>query len=132
MSKLISKELFEKVMGFETSEVNYWGGNKVQYMADFIPSHNKEGNTISIYELFFKCKEWAFNKDSQITSGQRFVAHNGSYVEPKPEFFASITTSKDFWSGADEKEDYEEVFFVARTELEAIIKACEYVLKEQS
>ena len=66
--------------------------------------------SINLYEFAFKCKEWANTQDYWTQSGYE-INHLGNY-------FCMIKDMPD------------NQFFYANTEIEAIIKACEYILKE--
>ena len=78
-------------------------------------SFNKEifalilkGNSIEINAFFFKCKEWAFNNGYSISTHQS-------------ELSGYIVELRCGWSVID---------FHNKFEPEAIIKACEYILRE--
>lgn len=75
---------------------------------------NKETRFMSIYEFAFKCKEWAKNKE--------YIIHSSPTQKIE---HTAIVQSFDF-----NKFYYGENQFYALTEVEAIIKACEWILKE--
>ena len=98
----ISKELFTAVRGSFNKEI-----------FELI----LKGNSIEINSFFFDCKEWAFNKGYELRSGRD--------IDVKEElcYFCEYKQERqlDYANG-----DY----FLADNEPEAIIKACEWVLKE--
>ena len=77
----------------------------------------KDNNRIeehNIYEFAFKCKEWAKNKE--------YIVHSSPTQKIE---YTAIVQSFDF-----NKFYYGENQFYALTEVDAIIKACEWILKE--
>lgn len=113
----ISKELLSEVLSYKlsykikvhkiivrTGTLNYFYNIKDSYGGLF------EANAyINVYELAFKCKEWASELDYEMESAT-YRYNKGGYC------FVSTFLNN--------------TRFEARTEVEAIIKACEYILKE--
>ena len=102
----ISKELLSEVLSIkvftEISENDY-GKNNILVYWEFDGYHNHCRN-INIYELAFKCKEWAYSKCNEIIS----------YTEGCEIFQTQMGEKiKDFY---------------AETEIEAIFKACQWIL----
>ena len=109
----ISKELLSEVLDEKISEIlpdrKIIGSEKtLEYVAE---NSFRPYNYINIYELANKCKEWAENKDYYIVSGTWALQGEKQKAciigKPKP------------------LEN-----FIANTEVEAIFKACEWILKE--
>lgn len=102
---MISKELLSEVTSHNVTSVNCVKNNTLRYFVS-----NEFYNTLNIYELAHKCKEWA---------------KNNGYV---------IGTDLDrvnVWSIKDRKiVNNFEVYWEDYTEYE--IKACEWILKEQN
>ena len=103
----ISKELFNEVMGNVSDIYN------MKVVNDYLFWDNGYSNQINIYELAHKCKEWAFTKGYIVISG--------------------ATTSNDWCSTIckviKENPYIEEVSHTwEQTEVEAIFKACEWIL----
>ncbi len=99
---MISHELFSKVTGIDV--ISGFGADGY---SDY--HHISSWN---IYELAYKCKEWATKQDRAIFSGS-LVGEKGFYCDVKIYGGSTvhITTNQD-------------------TEPEAIFKACEWILKE--
>lgn len=106
----ISKELLSEVLPFKNLEGRTWQYNLTDNNINITYNINKyfEGNTyqINIYELAFKLKIWAYSNCCELVS----------YTEGCEIFQTQL----------DETIKY----FYAETEVEAIIKACEWILKE--
>ena len=105
----ISKELFEAMYNCDISTDK-----------DILNAYKN----INLYIFFFDCKEWAMSKGYQIISG---LSDEQAYRKQDEKAYAQIRyyTEDEFGNG-----EYEELYFMANTEIEAIIKACEYILKE--
>ena len=123
MNKIeISRELFDNV--FEGCVFNYVKDDVIHYSQPciFMEGSWVESET-SINDFFFDCKEWAMNKGYQIISG---LSDEPAY-RPKDE----RAYSKVLWyEGDDIHREYKDMYFMANTEVEAVIKASEYILKE--
>ena len=104
----ISKELIEEVMKdkgtFETININ-----KNELSTFGVLGHHIF--SINIYEFAFKCKEWALKNKYKIQSQINESNKGHSHITKK---------NDDCWAKG----------FFENTEIEAIIKACEYILKE--
>lgn len=105
---MISKELLEKVLDFTSGNVFIkeieTRNNDIEYLC------NVGGwNLLNIYELAHMCKEWA----------NKYVTNIGSGYDKDKEIYWCICNNGEFQ-------------FYENTELEAVIKACEWILKQQS
>ena len=106
----ISKELVSEVMDIKypfsdvqlNSDILSWWREDVYF---------EETVKINIYEFAFKCKEWAFKNKYKIQSQINASNKGHSHITKK---------NDDCWAKG----------FFENTEIEAIIKACEYILKE--
>ena len=104
----ISKELVSGVMDIKypfsdvqlNSDILSWWREDVYFKVK-----------INIYEFAFKCKEWAFKNKYKIQSQINASNKGHSHITKK---------NDDCWAKG----------FFENTEIEAIIKACEYILKE--
>ena len=114
----ISKELFNEVTNSNCHEVFIKN--------EFVVAHSNLGmKMVNIYEfVFIKCKEWAMSKGFQSISG---LSDEPVYRRNDEKAYAQIRyyTEDDNGNG-----DYEDKYFMANTEVEAVIKASEYILKE--
>ena len=112
----ISEELFNNV--FEGCVFNYVKDNVIHYSQ---PCVIMEGSWVesetSINDFFFDCKEWAFNNGGYVLQSQSYAIKN--YKFTKGAFcythFSMGGIGNSHW---------------ADTEVEAIIKACEWILSE--
>lgn len=111
--KMISKELLGEVLGetiksFKTDSVN------VRYQCIVEDGHD---DTINIYELAHKCKEWAYNNGFVLTSS--YITSELKNLKcpcgimPKDERFETVHITN------------------ASTEQEAIFQACQWILDRQ-
>ena len=119
----ISKELFNNV--FEGSVFNYIKDNVIYYSQ---PCVIMEGSWVesetSVNDFFFDCKEWAMNKGFQIISG---LSDEPAYRKQDEKAYAQI---RYYFEDENGNGEYEDTYIMANTEVEAVIKASEYVLKE--
>lgn len=119
----ISKELFEAV--FEGCVFNYVKDNIIYYSQ---PCVIMEGSWVesetNINDFFFDCKEWAMDKGYQIISG---LSDEPAYRKQDEKAYAKINYYAEDEIG---NREYKDMYFMANTEVEAVIKASEYVLKE--
>ena len=74
------------------------------------------------YCLINKCKEWAMNKGYQIISGP---SDESSYRPQDERAYSKVL----WYEGDDIHREYKDMYFMANTEVEAVIKASEYVFK---
>lgn len=103
----ISKELIKNVLVKETENLS---DNFIFSIKDNYILFVDEGECqfeVNIYEFAYKCKEWALSKGYFIYS-----THELSFIKS-----LSLETIETFSNGKD-------------TEIECILKACEWVLKE--
>lgn len=106
----ISKELIIKVMDIKypfsdiqlNSNILSWWREDVFF---------EETMKINIYEFIFKCKEWAFKNKYKIQSQINEGNKGHSHITKK---------NNDYWAKG----------FFENTEVEAIIKACEWILEQ--
>lgn len=104
----ISKELLSEVLKKEIREFVI-EKNELRYILKDDINNIPELYFINIYELSHKCKEWALTKGYFIYSTNEL-----SFIKS-----FSLETIETFSNGKD-------------TEIECIIKACEWLLKEQN
>ena len=109
----ISKELMSEVLNYEVDTVLGINKNKIDYTCCRDENEGYIDISINLYEFSHKnCKEWALEKGSYI---------NCFYNE--------------FWWDRVEKKYTADIpsrnkSFYADTEIEAIIKACEWILEQ--
>ena len=70
-------------------------------------------NSINIYEFAFKCKEWALKKE--------FIVHSSPTQKKEFTSIAQNFNMNQLYYGKNQ--------FYALTEIEAILKACEWILE---
>ena len=105
----ISKELFEAVYNCDiTTDKDTLNAYK----------------NINLYTFFFDCKEWAMDKGFQIISG---LAGEPAHRRSDEKAYAKINQ---YYGDSIDNLMYTYTFIRANTEVEAVIKASEYVLKE--
>lgn len=120
---IISKELLSLVLGFEVTKIvdiqndsdgyeDYEFGTVILFHAD----GGRHNSKINIHELAHKCKEWCLDVDHDIAtiSVVSFMKYNNAN-KAKIKFIKKDTFSSEY----------------CVTELEAIIKATEWVAKEK-
>ena len=103
----ISKELLGEVLGYEVDAFLGISENEIDYTCCRDKDIGYEDISINIYEFVNKCKEWALTKGYFIYSTNEL-----SFIKS-----FSLETIETFSNGKD-------------TEIECILKASEYILKE--
>lgn len=117
---MISKELLKEVLEInDIAHIQKKGKNEL-----FISRFKNPALIINFYELAHKCKEWAMNKGFQIISG---LSDEPAYRKQDEKAYVKINYYTEDEIG---NREYKDMYFMANTEIEAIIKASEYVLKE--
>ena len=122
----ISKELLENVLDFKIEKFQVIGTLKVTQIriwkennySDFLNDY-----CIDIHHFAFKCKEWAFKKGYEIHSNFREVVAIFKEVRK----IENVGHFKRLPLLSWEEIEYERD---TNTEVEAIIKACEWLLNE--
>ena len=128
---MISKELLSEVLGFGV----YQSIRKDEYAYNDIKLNiiNTEllYNYVNIYELAYKCKEWAFYAYKISVSSFK----SGSFYLKE---FNQIKDNSEYWVELDTASIDCEInindsgIFKSYSEPEAIFKACEWILKENN
>ena len=112
---MISKELLSEVLGdkVEIDNTDSWlkSDNNIVYIETSRKGDITDTNFVNIYELAYKCKEWAF-KNHKLIINSRIISKTKDING-----YAEIIKSCDYLYG-----DY------ADTEVEAILKACQWIL----
>ena len=103
----ISKELLSEVLGYEVDTFLGINKNEIDYTCCRDKNEGYIDISINLYEFAFKCKEWALTKGYFIYSTNEL-----SFIKS-----FSLETIETFSNGKD-------------TEIECILKASEYILKE--
>ena len=107
---MISKELLSEVLKID--DIVHIQKEGINYL--FISRANNQAIIINIYELAHKCKDWAYSKDYSYLSGRDDIFfHSYKYI-------CSV--------GIDESSTED---FYADTEVEAIFKACQWILDNE-
>ena len=109
---IISKELMSEVLNYEVDTFLGINKNEIDYTCCRDENEGYIDLSINLYEFAFKCKEWAENKGYIIFS------------KNKECLIYSIDEVYDVIECLNQYEDY----FESDTEVEAIIKACEFIL----
>lgn len=109
---MISKELLSEILGVKVTEVlTSKTTNFLYYMC--LDHHNLGENTensINIYELAYKCKEWAIHKSYHLHSSLRHHKLRG---------LSKLVIGDDI------------EYFEAETEPESIFLACQWILENK-
>lgn len=122
MSKIeISRELLSKVLNIPKENIVdiYIDGNYLLIQKD-----NNRVEEHNIYEFTFKCKEWAINKGYQIISG---LYDEPAYRSKAKKAYAKINH---YYGDGFYNLKNKDNIIIANIEIEAVIKASEYVLKD--
>lgn len=101
---MISKTLLTVVLGKTIIKLKL-KNNKIVYVG----GNTQKRKKINIYELAHKCKEWAFKNNRELYSSSRGHCYISNLNRNNP---SNI------------------IDHYAETEIEAIIKACEYILQQ--
>ena len=108
--KFPSKELLSEVFGREVSEIKNTCTDKEIVIIAYFDGF-RQAFTMNIYELAFKCKEWAFDKGFVLKSYKKQGALSGTY-----HYAIDINENVAEW--------------LSNTEQEAIFKACEWIMEQ--
>ena len=122
----ISKELLSEILKLEVVKHSLFNKSSSSFNITYMQSEDSLKSSwmpINIYEFTFKCKEWAINKGYQIISG---LSDEPAYREQDEKAYAKVL----WYEGDDIHREYKDMYFMTNTEVEAVIKASEYVLKE--
>lgn len=123
----VSKELLSEVLNLKV--VSHGLLNKLNNSFDitYMPLEDDQytrSMPIDINDFFFMCKEWATSKNYQIISG---LLNNTVFSKHDEKAYAKLRYYIEDENGNGE---YEDKYFMANTEIEAVVKASEYILKE--
>lgn len=128
METLPSKELLSDVMGFHCDNIsmNETDIEYYEYVShkDVVDIEDKEFKIINIYELMHLMKEWAMSYEYYIYSRCR-IKNRGASVTA-----IATTVKRTLFSIPDLSHTDIETYNKGKTEPEAVIKACEWILKE--
>ena len=124
----ISKELLSEVLNLKVVKHSLY--NELHHSCNITYMQSEDSlksswMPINVYEFTFKnLKQWAISKGYQIISG---FSDEPAYRKQDEKAYAQIRyyTEDEFGNG-----EYEELYFMANTEIEAVFKASEYILKE--
>ena len=123
----VSKELLSEVLNLKV--VSHGLLNKLNNSFDitYMPLEDDpytRSMPIDINDFFFMCKEWATSKSYQIISG---LLNNTVFSKHDEKSYAQINYYTEDKIG---NREYKGMYIIANTEIEAVIKTCEYALKE--
>ena len=109
----ISKELLSEVLNYEVDAFLGINKNEIDYTCCRDENEGYVDISINLYEFAFKCKEWAFKNKYKIQSQINASNKGHSHITKK---------NDDCWAKG----------FFENTEIEAIIKACEFILTKRN
>lgn len=123
----ISKELLSEVLKLEVVKHSLFNKSNKSFNITYMQSEDSLKSSwmpINIYEFTFKnLKQWAMNKGYQITSG---LSNEPAYRLKNEKAYAKV-----LWcEGDDIHREYKDMYFMAKIEVEAVIKASEYVQRK--
>ena len=114
----ISDDLLSAIIGRKTKFISF---NKVEeiIMCNFYINKNTHWQRINAFELAFRCKEWAVKYNFQL------VSWTVAFEAVKKKGYCQTHNIQDKNRESDKP-------FREDTEVEAIIKACEWILENKS
>lgn len=128
---MISKELLSEVINIKIEDIvdlkmfgkdlKYYEKCLLKSCCDGRLSNHKDSicKSINIYELAHKCKEWALSKQYSLYSGyDKLINKYGVYIN------LSLLGDDEATIGGWDTE----IYFIVDTEVEAIFKACQWLL----
>lgn len=130
----ISKKLVETIVGediygaiiIEDNIIKYATLENIECSFDMFENHE-----INIYEFAFKCKEWSTKLGYKIITVSDFDIRHDIAENYKDYYFTAFINMNLF--PEINKKDFTHLHDVScKTELEAIFKACEWILNELS
>ena len=107
----ISRELLSEVLKLEAVKHSLYNKRNITFNITYMQSEDSlKANwmPVNVYEFVFKCKDWALSKGYFIYS-----THELSFIKA-----LSLEVIETFANGKD-------------TEIECILKACEWIIKER-
>ena len=121
----ISKELLSEVLKLEVVKHSLFNKSNNSFNITYMQSEDSLKSSwmpINIYEFAFKCKEWILNQKNKDCF---YIADQFSLnIE------SQMGVIKYFWCVLLKNNSRVSPEFKADSELEAILKACEFILKE--
>ena len=123
LEKIITKELLRKVLPKETENLSEDFSFYIDEDYIVFSDDGEMQFEYCIYKFDFKCKEWAMSKGYQIISG---LSDEPAHRKQDEKAYAKVL----WYEGDDIHREYKDMYFMANTEVEAVIKSSEYVLKE--
>ncbi len=151
----ISKELLSEVLGYKDDDYEILAGEKPIYIKGNRLHYEYQDpycsfetyitikNSINIYELAFKCKEWLYYQIKERINSYYAPVICGQYnIDIKSGHSPQVSVQYNNILNKDIKGDYycrvsesdnsgQYRTFIAETEVKAIIKACEWALNEK-
>ena len=109
----ISKELMSEVLNYEVDTFLGINKNEIDYTCCRDENEGYIDISINLYEFAFKCKEWALTKE--------MIVHSSPTQKKECMSIVQSFDMNQFYYGKHQ--------FYALTEVEAIIKACEWILE---
>ena len=114
----ISAELLSEVLGYKIDERDIFLKNNYGYFA-YCRSDNEWINcSLNIYELAYRCKEWALSKGYILSSNNYYNGGCCQIIQRNGEECIECGESSTF------------KYIHSFTEIEAVIKACEWLMEE--
>ena len=108
----VSKELMSEVLNYEVDTFLGLNKNEIDYTCCRDENEGYIDISINLYEFAFKCKEWAFKNNYKIQSQINESNKGHSHITKNDD---------DCWAKG----------FFENTEVEVIIKSCEFILTKK-
>ena len=120
----ISKELMSEVLNYEVDTVLGINKNEIDYTCCRDEDEGYIDISINIYEFAFKCKEWILNQKNKDCF---YIADQFSLnIE------SQMGVIKYFWCVLLKNNSRVSPEFKADSEIECILKACEFILTKRN
>ena len=120
----ISKELLSEVLNYEVDTFLGINKNEIDYTCCRDENEGYIDISINLYEFAFKCKEWILNQKNKDCF---YIADQFSLnIE------SQMGTIKYFWCVLLKNNSRVSPEFKADSELECILKACEFILTKRN
>lgn len=125
---MISKELLSEVLCYLVTNSNIDDTQDIWYVNTYINNELLIYDTINIYELAHKCKEWALSKNNlELISA---ITEEGAYCQIDNIVPSTIRYDINQMDTSC-RTVFNSIIFDEDTEHEAIFKACEWILEDK-
>lgn len=124
---MVSKELLQETMSCLTvDEIISTDNNKIDNNIYYKVKEIDILQSINVYELMHRCKEWAYAHGYDLVS-TNVTSDNAETNKRKPLYYCYVMDKK--WCFGVDDFDKSKKEVCGFTEFEAVVKACDYIME---